>query len=873
MNLTPAMKQYMEIKEQYPDCIIFFRMGDFYEMFFEDAEIASKVLEITLTSRNKNQADSIPLCGIPYHASSSYLARLIEAGFKVALCEQVEDPKQAKGVVKREVVRVVTPGLVMNAESLPDRENNFLASWCEADGRYGLAFVDLSTGEFNVTEMDDRETFVNEIAGIDFREALVSGHNGKDPLLTSAEGSAKQCLFTRLDEGAFEYERARELLLEHFPDDAASGITFEDKRAMTRAAGAILRYIKETQKEGLSHINRLSWYHPRNFLVLDESARRNLELFGTIQDNRKEGSLIDVLDKTATAMGGRRLRRWMTYPLLSPDRIRERLAAVSELKDDQLRRAGLQRLLSDVYDLERLGGRVAMGVANARDLVALGKSLAAVPALKKLIGNSESSLLLRISDSMDELADVTDLVKRAIVDDPPVTIRDGYMIRRGYDGELDELISLSVDGKRWIASMEQEERVKTGIGSLKVGYNSVFGYYIEVTKANSHLVPDDYVRKQTLVNAERYINEKLKRYEEKVLTAEEKRKVREYELFLEVREAVAGEIARIQRTASSIADLDVLTSLAEVADQYGYCRPRITDGDEIVINEGRHPVVERMNLEDGFVANDTRLDRSQNRFLIITGPNMAGKSTYLRQTALIVLMAQMGGFVPAKEAEIGIVDRIFTRVGAGDSLAKGRSTFMVEMMEVASILKNATPHSLILLDEVGRGTSTFDGLSIAWAVSEYIHDTDRIGARTLFATHYHELTDMAQTREGVKNYSVAVKEWGDRIIFLRRIVEGGTNRSYGIHVARLAGVPEAVIHRAREVLHNLEEGELDKSGRPKIAEGEGLGKRKNPWQMSLFVDEGDRVIQELKNLDIDSMTPLDALNMISIWKDRLKKEG
>lgn len=873
MNLTPAMKQYMEIKEQYPDCIIFFRMGDFYEMFFEDAEIASKVLEITLTSRNKNQADSIPLCGIPYHASSSYLARLIEAGFKVALCEQVEDPKQAKGVVKREVVRVVTPGLVMNAESLPDRENNFLASWCEADGRYGLAFVDLSTGEFNVTEMDDRETFVNEIAGIDFREALVSGHNGKDPLLTSAEGSAKQCLFTRLDEGAFEYERARELLLEHFPDDAASGITFEDKRAMTRAAGAILRYIKETQKEGLSHINRLSWYHPRNFLVLDESARRNLELFGTIQGNRKEGSLIHVLDKTATAMGGRRLRRWMTYPLLSPDRIRERLAAVSELKDDQLRRADLQRLLSDVYDLERLGGRVAMGVANARDLVALGKSLAAVPALKKLIGNSESSLLLRISDSMDELADVTDLVKRAIVDDPPVTIRDGYMIRRGYDGELDELISLSVDGKRWIASMEQEERVKTGIGSLKVGYNSVFGYYIEVTKANSHLVPDDYVRKQTLVNAERYINEKLKRYEEKVLTAEEKRKVREYELFLEVREAVAGEIARIQRTASSIADLDVLTSLAEVADQYGYCRPRITDGDEIVINEGRHPVVERMNLEDGFVANDTRLDRSQNRFLIITGPNMAGKSTYLRQTALIVLMAQMGGFVPAKEAEIGIVDRIFTRVGAGDSLAKGRSTFMVEMMEVASILKNATSHSLILLDEVGRGTSTFDGLSIAWAVSEYIHDTDRIGARTLFATHYHELTDMAQTREGVKNYSVAVKEWGDRIIFLRRIVEGGTNRSYGIHVARLAGVPEAVIHRAREVLHNLEEGELDKSGRPKIAEGKGLGKRKNPWQMSLFVDEGDRVIQELKNLDIDSMTPLDALNMISIWKDRLKKEG
>ncbi len=873
MNLTPAMKQYMEIKEQYPDCILFFRMGDFYEMFFEDARIASKVLEITLTSRNKNRDDSIPLCGIPFHALQGYLARMIEAGFKVALCEQMEDPKQAKGVVRREVVRVVTPGLVMDTGSLPARENNYLASWFLEEGdRYGLAFIDLSTGEFHVTEISDRETFLNEVSGLNFREALIFGHEADDPYLGSPEAAARQCLATRIEPSAFEYETARELLKEHFPEEAAGGVSFEENRAMTRAAGAVLHYVKETQKEGLSHINRLSWYHPRHFLVLDESARRNLELFSTIQDNRKEGSLVHVLDKTVTAMGGRRLRRWMAYPLLSPERIRERLAALSELKDEQLRRADLRGLLSEVYDLERLGSRVAMGVANGRDLVALGKSLAAVPGLRELIEGGDSALLASMGRALDDCADVVDLIGRAIGDDPPVTIRDGYLIREGYDAELDELVSLSMDGKRWIASLEQEERVKTGIGSLKVGYNSVFGYYIEVTKANTHLVPDEYVRKQTLVNAERYINEKLKDYEERVLTAEERRKIREYDLFLDVRQRVAAEIGRIQKTASLLADLDVVAALAEVADQYGYCCPRISDSDDLIIRDGRHPVVERMNLEDGFVANDTRLDRSLNRFLIITGPNMAGKSTYIRQTALIVLMAQMGSFVPAGEAEIGVADRIFTRVGAGDSLARGQSTFMVEMMEVASILKNATARSLILLDEVGRGTSTFDGLSIAWAVSEYIHDADRIGARTLFATHYHELIDIARTREGVKNYSIAVKEWGDRIIFLRKIVEGGTNRSYGIQVARLAGVPEAVIVRAREVLHNLEEGELDETGQPKIAEGSGLGRRKNPGQMSLFVDEGERVLRELKGLNENSLTPLDALNMISIWKDRLKSE-
>ncbi|MDD5475824.1 MAG: DNA mismatch repair protein MutS, partial [Syntrophales bacterium] len=839
MNLTPAMKQYMDIKEQHPDCILFFRMGDFYEMFFEDAVIASRVLEITLTSRNKGREDSIPLCGIPYHAVSGYLAKLIGEGFKVALCEQMEDPREAKGVVKREVVRVVTPGLVMEAGSLSDKENNYIVAWHVEGDRYGLAFLDLSTGEFNVTQTEDHGDLITELLGLGFREAVFCETGEKDKILESLSDMKNNFITTRLNSKAFAYEGAFSVLKDHFSVDALKGVDFEIHRPMTRAAGALLAYLKDTQRDSLSHINRISWYHPRNYLVVDDTARRNLELFATIQDNRKEGSLFNVLDKTITAMGGRRLRRWMTYPLVCPERIGLRLAAVSELKGIQILRGELRDLLSEVYDLERLGSRVSMGVANGRDLVALGGSLETIPSLKGAIRDVESSMLSSIGESMDDLADITSLVERALVDDPPLSIREGNLIRKGYDDELDQLMSLSLDGKSWIAAMEERERKKTGIGTLKVGFNSIFGYYIEVTKANARNVPDDYVRKQTLVNAERYINEELKRYEETVLNAEESRKIREYDLFVSIRERIAQEIGRIQKTASLIADLDVLSALAEVADLYGYCRPDVNEGDVISISEGRHAVVERMGLADGFVANDTLLDGAANRFLIITGPNMAGKSTYIRQTAIIVLMAQMGSFVPARAAEIGVADRIFTRVGAGDSLARGQSTFMVEMMEVASILRNATPKSLILLDEVGRGTSTFDGLSIAWAVSEYIHDSERIGARTLFATHYHELTDIARTREGVKNYCVAVKEWGDRVIFLRKIVEGGTNRSYGIQVARLAGVPEAVILRAREVLHNLEKGELDGAGQPKLAGGGGLGSRKNPGQLSLFVNEED----------------------------------
>jgi len=826
------MRQYLEIKEAHRDCIIFFRMGDFYEMFFEDAEVASRVLEITLTSRNKGREDAIPLCGVPWHAASSYISKLIENGYKVAVCEQMEDPKDAKGIVKREVVRIVTPGLVIDSDNLSARENNFLAGILVLDGSFGLAFVDISTGEFRVTESEDREAFLDEIAGLDFREVIVREELKKSDLVEAFAIRSSDCRISYLPSDYFLMDDALGLVDEFF--SGRKEIDFDGHPAMTGAAGAVLRYVKETQKDRLNHINNVLWYDIRNYLILDDTAKKNLELFVTIQGGRKRGALFHVLDETTTAMGGRKLRWWLNYPLVDPDKIRTRLAAVSEIKDNHLLRENLRSSLAGIYDLERLGSRVSMGVANGRDLLALGRSLRLIPVIKDAISGLESSLISAILNELDEMPDVADLIEGAIVDDPPVTIRDGYVIKKGYDNELDKIISLCTDGKKWIAAMEDRERKRTGIGSLKVGFNNVFGYYIEVTKANSDMVPDDYVRKQTLVNAERYINQELKEYEVLVLGAEERRKKREYELFVEIREKIAREITRMQQTASRLADLDAVASLAEVAEMYNYCCPRVNDENLIDIKGGRHPVVERMNPDGGFVPNDTLLDRNGNRFLVITGPNMAGKSTYIRQTAIIVLMAQMGSFVPADEAEIGIVDRIFTRVGAGDSLSGGQSTFMVEMTEVASILKNASSRSLILLDEVGRGTSTFDGLSIAWAVAEHIHDLDKLGARTLFATHYHELTDLARTMDGVRNLSIAVREWGDRVIFLRTIVEGGTNRSYGIEVARLAGVSEDVISRAREVLKNLEKGELDEIGMPRIARGKASRKGGNAGQLDLF---------------------------------------
>ena len=870
MKLTPAMRQYLDVKERYKDCIIFFRMGDFYEMFFEDAVTASRVLEITLTSRNKGKKDSIPLCGVPHHAASAYISKLIDSGYKVAICEQVEDPKEAKGIVKREVVRIVTPGLVADSENLSAKKNNFLASFSIRDETFGLAFIDISTGEFRVSETESREVFLNEIAVLEIKELLLSQELRGSSIVKAFSPEMSSCVVNYLFPLSFEYDGAIDLLKEYFDEKVISDRGLENHPAAVEAAGAVLGYVKDTQREGFGHINSIQWHKIKGYLMLDDTAKKNLELFQTIQGGSKTGTLFHVLDETVTSIGGRRLRWWLNYPLFDPEMIRERLAAVKEIKEQHILRKNLRELLSHVYDLERLGGRISMGIANGRDLVSLKTSLAMIPAIKEVIDGLESSKILSIRGGIDEMPDIAELIERSIVDEPPLTIGEGYVIKKGYNEELDSLVSLATDGKKWISKLEEKERKRTGINTLKVGFNNVFGYYIEITKANTELVPDDYVRKQTLVNAERYINEELKRYESTVLNAEERRKKLEYDLFVDIREKIGCEIERIQKTAFHLAELDALTALAEIAERYNYCCPKVNDGDYIEIRDGRHPVVERMNLADGFVPNDTLLDTRNNRFLVITGPNMAGKSTYIRQVAIIVLMAQMGSFVPAGEATIGLVDKLFTRVGAADSLARGQSTFMVEMTEVATILRNATQKSLILLDEVGRGTSTFDGLSIAWAVTEHISNSEKLGARTLFATHYHELTDISKTQEGVKNYSIAVKEWGDGIIFLRKIVEGGTNRSYGIQVARLAGVPEEVVVRAREILENLERGELDEVGMPRIARGENCGMNRRQKQLNLFMEDRDYILHELNNLDIVNVTPIDALQKINEWQTRIK---
>jgi len=869
-NLTPAMKQYVEVKSLHEDCIVLFRMGDFYEIFFEDAITASKILDITLTSRNKGKEDSIPLCGFPYHAASTYIPKLIEKGLKVAICEQIEDPKLAKGVVKREVVRIVTPGLVVDAENLQAKENNFLAAVYPFDGHIGLAFLDISTGEFLVSDFQDAQFFEAELAALEFREIIIPQGIGRDSFLKAFTRRENSC---RLDEFPSEYfdrEAASRLLQVYIPEELLESQGLKDYPAVIGAAGAVLRYVEETQKNQVKHINRLQWYSAADYLVLDETAKRTLELFKTIQDNRAAGSLFHVLDETVTAMGGRRLRWWLNYPLVDTEKIRERLAAVAEIRENHLFRENLRKVLSEVYDMERLAGRIAMGVANGRDLIALKQSLKNLPALKRLLAERTTLVLSNIHEGIDELPDLHELIERAISESPPVTLREGGIIKEGYDAERDRLFYMTRDGRRWIAALEEKERKRTGISSLKVGYNNVFGYYIEISKANAALAPEDYVRKQTLVNAERYINQELKEYEATVLNAEARCREREYELFVKVRETAAGEINRMQETASRLADLDALASLAEVAEKYNYCCPVVDREDGIEIEVGRHPVVERMSLKDGFVPNDVALDTDENRFLVITGPNMAGKSTYIRQVALIVLLAQMGSFVPASRARIGVVDRIFTRIGAADSLVRGQSTFMVEMNEVAQILRHATARSLVILDEVGRGTSTFDGLSIAWAVAEYLHDKKCIGARTMFATHYHQLTELAIAGSGFKNFNIAVKEWGDRIIFLRKIVQGGTNRSYGIQVARIAGVPDEVIIRAREILDNLETGEIDEVGMPRIARSK-KRKVRNQGQLNLFMSERERIIEELAALKTSDTAPQEALNMLENWQRRLNE--
>ncbi|MDY7030955.1 MAG: DNA mismatch repair protein MutS [Thermodesulfobacteriota bacterium] len=871
-SLTPMIRQYLEIKEAHRDAILFFRMGDFYEMFFEDAETASRILDITLTTRDKNKENSIPLCGVPYHSASPYITKLIENGFKVAICEQIEDPKKGKGILERRVTRIITPGLVVDTDSLEASENNFLMSIFLNEKNFGIAFLDLSTGEFKATELNDFKALMEESARINPREIIapesLNGNGSLKRLLQSLE----KYVLTYIDNGVFDYNRSIELLSDHFEKTAFSHHDFDNMKEAVKAAGGVFHYVKNTQKTKLNHLNHLLFYDVTDYMVVDETTKRNLELFYTLQNRSKKGSLIGILDKTITPMGGRTIRKWLSYPLLNISNINKRQDAVSELQDAAIIRRDIRDLLKDVYDLERINSKISLSSVNARDLIQLKTSVERLPHIKKVLERFNSSLAREIFSQLDPLTDIFNLLEESIMEDPPFTIREGGLIKNGYDKTLDELRKISKDGKSWIASLEAKERRRTGINSLKVGFNKVFGYYVEVTKANSDLVPDDYIRKQTLVNAERYINQELKEYESTVLDAESKKVELEFQLFNQIREKISSQTERIQRTAAAIAEFDVLCSLAEAADMYNYVRPIINEEDGITIRDGRHPVIEQMNLGEGFVPNDTILDCEENQLIIITGPNMAGKSTIMRQVAIIVLMAHMGSFVPAKEAVIGLVDRIFTRVGASDNLAKGESTFMVEMNETANILRNATSKSLIILDEIGRGTSTFDGVSIAWAVAEYIHDQPKLRAKTLFATHYHELTELASTKERVRNYNIAVREWNDRIIFLRKLIEGGTSRSYGIQVARLAGLPSAIIDRAKDILENLEKGELNESGFPKLAILRNSGPKKNQYQLSLFESPKNILKEELKRLNISIMTPLEALNKLNELKEKAERD-
>ena len=868
-ELTPMMRQYLEIKADYPDAILFFRLGDFYEMFLDDAVKASRILDITLTSRNKGaEGTDVPLCGIPYHSAAPYIAKLIEAGEKVAICEQVEDPKNAKGIVKREVVKVVTPGLVVDAESLTPKENNYLLSLYAAGGRrWGVAYLDLSTGDFCVTETDGEEAAWAEVACVAPREILVPASLRDSSRIPRADVDGGGMTFSTIDDWVYDRDYTGRLMRNHFGVASPEALGCEGFVEGIAAVAAVLHYLQETQKGSISHIRELRAYRTQEFLVLDESTRRNLELTATIAEGRRRGTLLGLMDRTATAMGGRKLKQWVNYPLISVEKIQKRQEGVAELVASPALRGDLGALLDGIYDLERLNGRISLASAGAKDLVALRASVEKIPPLLERLGEVQAPLLRELLAGIDPLSDVAELIGRGIVVDPPFVLREGGIIADGYHAELDELRAISREGKGFIARLEAQEKARTGISSLKIRYNKVFGYYIEVTKANLAAIPDDYFRRQTLANAERFITPELKEYEEKVLGAEERIVALEYALFQEIRQQVAAQGERIARTADRLATLDVLVSLAALAHERNYCRPMVDEGDTISITDGRHPVVEALNQAERFVPNDVLLDNRENQLTIITGPNMAGNSTFMRQVALTVLMAQMGSFVPAVEARIGVVDRIFTRVGASDNLARGQSTFMVEMMETAAILRNASPRSLVVLDEIGRGTSTFDGVSIAWAVAEYLHDTERCAAKTLFATHYHELTELAVTRSRIRNCNVAVKEWNDQVIFLRKIVAGGASHSYGIQVARLAGLPVEVIERAKEILHNLEKGEYVEGGVPRIARGKrGVTPRPSP-QLSLFEQPEDPLRARLKDVTIAALTPLEALNIL----DELKR--
>ena len=864
-KITPMVAQYQAIKEQYPDVILMFRLGDFYEMFGDDAVTASRELEIVLTSRSQGYAADVPMCGFPYHAVERYVARLISKGYRVAICDQLEDPKATKKIVKRGVTRVVTPGTVLEDGMLDAKANNYLLAISSEPDVYGISVVDISTGEFAVTEISGRDAstrVLEELGRLAPAEVLIKEI---DVDLTDPIKRIASATVTRYEDNSIYRKTAKDMLTEHFHTDSLRGFGAEDLTAGLEAAAMLLDYLKQTNASALASVASLSTYSTSGFMVLDAAARRNLELTHSMSADTRGASLLSIIDKTKTAMGGRLLRKWLDQPLLDVKRINRRLDAVEELFLDALVRGELREQLNGMQDLERLMSRIVAESANGRDLVGLAQSLKKLPALAAIISNTKTERLHTLSQAIEFLEPLVDLIESAIVPEPPITLREGGVIGEGYNADLDELRSASRDGKAWIASLEAEEREKTGIRNLKVGYNAVFGYYLEVTKSNLANVPEDYIRKQTTANAERFITPGLKEMEAKVLGADDKAADLEYRIFTEVRSKVADESLKVAKVARAVAEIDVLAALGEIAASKGFVKPAVDDGDEIRIKNGRHPVVEQF-IQERFVPNDALINCDTDQLLIITGPNMAGKSTYLRQVALIVLLAQMGSFVPADEATIGVVDRIFTRVGAHDELASGQSTFMVEMNETANILNNATRKSLIVLDEIGRGTSTYDGLSIAWAVAEQI---SQLRAKTLFATHYHHLNDLEKQLTGVKNYRIAVREEKDRIVWLRKIMPGGTDRSYGIEVARLAGLPNEAIERAKEILKDLESnGAASKA----VGKGAKVSEKRQTLQMTLFDAEKHPVIEELEKLDVSTMSPIEAMNVLYEMQKRVQRE-
>lgn len=875
---TPMMRQYLEIKNDYKDCILFYRLGDFYEMFFDDALKASEELELTLTGKNCGLTERAPMCGVPYHSVEGYLNKLVEKGYKVAICEQVEDPKQTRGIVHREVIRIVTPGTNTNMQALDESKNNYIMSIVYLNGRYGVSTADVTTGDYYVTEIETEQKLLDEIhkfapSEIICNEAFyVSGIDIED--IHARLGIS----ISALDAWYFTDETAVSTLLSHFKVNSMEGLGLKDYPGGTTAAGVLLKYLYETQKNSLEHMSSIHPYTTGMFMVIDSSTRRNLELVETMREKQKRGSLLWVLDKTKTAMGARMLRSYVEQPLIERSEIERRYDAVEELNGNMIDREEIREYLHPIHDLERLITRVTYQTANPRDLIALQGSVKMIAPIKQLLEDFHCPLLMQIQEEMDALADIYALIESSIEEEAPISVRDGGILKNGYKEDIDKLREARTNGKTWLADIEKREREETGIKNLKIKYNKVFGYYLEVTNSYKNMVPDRYVRRQTLANAERYITPELKELEDTILGAEDRLVALEYEYFCEIRKKIAEEVIRIQQTAKAVATLDVLVSLAVVAEENRYCRPKLNASGIINIHEGRHPVVEKMISHDMFITNDTYLDNGDSRISIITGPNMAGKSTYMRQTALIVMMAQMGSFVPAKSADIGLVDRVFTRVGASDDLASGQSTFMVEMNEVANILRNATSQSLLILDEIGRGTSTFDGLSIAWAVVEHISNPKLLGAKTLFATHYHELTELEGKLDNVNNYCIAVKEKGDDIVFLRKIVKGGADKSYGIQVAKLAGVPESVIERAKEIVEELSANDITEIAKnltvknaPKKSKKKTHADTVDLEQISLFdTVKDDDIIEELRNVDISSMTPLEAMNKLNELQNKVK---